>query len=56
MELKGPRQSAKCAHNLSEVIFMATCSLLCGADGCNAIAFFARMREGWFRQFLCRTC
>ena len=52
MELKDPRQSAKCTHNLGEVIFMATCALLCGADDWNAIAFFAKVREGWFRQYL----
>lgn len=52
MELNDPRQSAKCTHNLGEVIFMTTCALLCGADDWNAIAFFAKMREGWFRQYL----
>jgi predicted transposase YbfD/YdcC len=52
MQLKDPRQSAKCTHNLGEVVFMTTCALLCGADDWNAIHLFASEREEWFRKFL----
>jgi predicted transposase YbfD/YdcC len=52
MQLKDPRQSAKCTHNLGEVVFMTTCALLCGADDWNAIHLFAKEREEWFRQYL----
>ncbi|MBR9829639.1 MAG: transposase family protein [Oceanospirillales bacterium] len=31
---------------------VTTCALLCGADDWNAIALFAKVREGWFRQYL----
>lgn len=52
MALEDPRQAAKCTHDLGEVVFMATCGLLCGADDWNAIALFAEVREEWFRQYL----
>lgn len=52
MQLKDPRQAAKCTHNLGEVVFMTTCALLCGADDWNGIEFFAHEREDWFRQYL----
>ena len=52
MQLKDPRQSAKCTHNLGEVVFMTTCALLCGADDWQAIHLFASERQEWFRQYL----
>ena len=52
MQLDDPRQSAKCTHDLGEVVFMTTCALLCGADDWHAIQFFASEREEWFRKFL----
>lgn len=52
MQLKDPRQPAKCSHDLGEVVFMTTCALLCGADDWNGIEFFAHEREDWFRQYL----
>ena len=35
------RQSAKCTHNLSEVVFMALCAMICGFDSWSEIALFA---------------
>lgn len=46
------RQSAKCTHNLSEVVFMALCAMMCGFDSWSEIALFAEERERWFRRWL----
>jgi predicted transposase YbfD/YdcC len=47
-----PRLQAKCSHILSEVVFMATCAMMCGFDSWSEIALFAQERETWFRQWL----
>ncbi|WP_392384605.1 ISAs1 family transposase [Marinomonas primoryensis] len=52
MQLDDPRQSAKCSHDLGEVIFMTTCAILCGADDWEAITLFAETRKAWFKQYL----
>lgn len=51
-QLPDPRQASKCRHLFGEVIFMALCGLLCGADDWNAIAYYAREKEDWFRKYL----
>lgn len=51
-QLPDPRQSNKCSHRFSEVIFMAVCGILCGADDWNSIELYARTREDWFRRYL----
>ena len=50
--LDDPRQQAKCKHDLGEVVFMATCAMLCGADDWESIALFAQTREKWFKRTL----
>ena len=50
--LPDPRLSAKCSHVLSEVIFMATCAMMCGFDTWSEITLFAKEREQWFRRWL----
>lgn len=46
------RDPKKVTHVLAEVIFMATCAILCGADDWNSMRMFALTREEWFRQHL----
>lgn len=47
-----PRLQAKCSHILSEVVFMATCAMMCGFDSWSEITLFAQEREKWFRRWL----
>ena len=47
-----PRLRSKCSHVLSEVVFMATCAMLCGFDTWTEIALFSKEREEWFRKWL----
>lgn len=51
-QLPDPRQAKKCRHLFSEVVFMALCGILCGADDWNSIELYARTREEWFRRYL----
>ncbi|MHB8765465.1 MAG: ISAs1 family transposase [Deferrisomatales bacterium] len=39
-------------HLLLELIIIALCAVLCGADGWVEVAQFGRAKEGWFRRFL----
>lgn len=50
--LPDPRLQAKCSHVLSEVVFMATCAMMCGFDTWSEITLFAKEREQWFRRWL----
>lgn len=47
-----PRFQPKCSHILSEVVFMATCAMMCGFDTWSEISLFAQEREQWFRRWL----
>ena len=52
MTFTDERDPNNTTHILSEVLFMATCAILCGADDWNSIRMFAVTREEWFRQHL----
>jgi predicted transposase YbfD/YdcC len=39
-------------HNLLDILMIALCAVVCGADDCEEIAEFGRANEGWFRTFL----
>ncbi|MCP5517662.1 MAG: transposase family protein [Verrucomicrobiales bacterium] len=42
-------------HELPDILVIAICSLLCGAEGFNAMEDFGKAKEPWFRQFLSRN-
>ena len=50
--LSDNRESKKCTHIMSEVMFMSICAILCGADDWNSIRQFCETREHWFRKHL----
>ena len=50
--LKDPRMLSKNEHNLLDVVVIATCGIICGADDWVSIAEFGRSKESWFRTFL----
>jgi hypothetical protein len=39
-------------HPLVEIVMIAPCGVLCGADDSVAIEAFAQEKEGWLRTFL----
>lgn len=50
--LQDPRLLARTSHNLFEVIFIAVCGYICGANSWAGIHEFALEREWWLRQWL----
>jgi predicted transposase YbfD/YdcC len=51
-KVKDPRVARTRRHPLSNILVMALCAALCGADGFKAMALFARSRASFFRRFL----
>lgn len=51
-KLKDPRMDRTKRHSLSDIIGIAICAVICGADGWTQIEMFGKSREKWFRTFL----
>jgi len=51
-EIEDPRIERQKQHQLLDVIVIAICAVLCGADDWVAIETFGRAKEAWFRRFL----
>jgi predicted transposase YbfD/YdcC len=51
-ELDDPRESAGRRHKLLDIIAIAVCATICGADNWVAIAAFGQSKEAWLRTFL----
>jgi predicted transposase YbfD/YdcC len=51
-ELPDPRREQGRIHQLDEIVFMAICAVLCGADSWEEIAAYARSKFDWLKTFL----
>jgi hypothetical protein len=51
-ELKYPRSGRTVDHYLMDILTIAICGVICGADDWVAIEEFGRAKEEWFRTFL----
>lgn len=51
-DLPDPRVEGRCDHKLVDIILIAICGVLCGADSWVGIATVGKAKESWFRQFL----
>ena len=47
-----PRSARQTRHNLSELLAVAVCAVLCGADDFVDIALWGRSKLAWLRRFL----
>ncbi len=47
-----PRMEGKCKHKLVDMIAIAICAILCGADDWNGIESFGKAKKDWFETFL----
>ncbi len=52
MVVHDPRIDRAKKHNLVDIIMIALCATICGADGWEEIEIFAEKREDWFKKFL----
>src|ERR1700728_103546 len=50
--LPDPRRAGKVQHPLINLIVMAVCAVIAGADDFSEIAAFAKERRDWFARFL----
>jgi predicted transposase YbfD/YdcC len=50
--LPDPRRNHGKIHQLDEIIFMAICAVLCGADSWLDIAEYAESKKDWLKTFL----
>ncbi len=50
-ELEDPRWYNK-RHQLMDILVIAICAAICGADGWADVELFGKTREGWLRGFL----
>ncbi|MEA5544552.1 ISAs1 family transposase [Limnoraphis robusta CCNP1324] len=51
-ELADPRVEGRCDHKLLDMIIIAVCAVICGADSWVGIETFAKAKESWLRTFL----
>jgi len=51
-ELPDPRVERTKLHNLEDILVIAICALLCGADSFEDMEVFGDAKEEWFRTFL----
>ena len=51
-DLADPRQEDRCDHKLIDILFIAVCAVICGADGFTEMEEFGMAKETWLRQFL----
>jgi DDE_Tnp_1-associated len=50
--LVDPRLEDRCDHKLIDILFIAVCAAICGADGFTDMEEFGIAKENWLRQFL----
>jgi len=51
-DLPDPRVKGRCDHKLMDILIIAVCAALCGADSWVGVETVARAKEAWFRQYL----
>jgi hypothetical protein len=47
-----PRVERTKRHLLIDILVIAICAVICGADDWVAVAAFGRAKQGWFKAFL----
>ena len=51
-DLEDPRVVGRTSHHLLDIVVIAICGVLCGADSWVAIEQFGKAKEAWLREFL----
>ena len=51
-EMPDPRRQAGRRHYLSDILAIAICAVVCGADEFSAMAEFGRAKRRWFKKYL----
>ena len=51
-KIEDPRINRQRRHNLLDIIAIAICASIAGADGWTHVANFGKSKEAWLRTFL----
>lgn len=51
-EIDDPRKDKGKRHKLTDIIAIAVCSAICGANKWTEVTFIAKEKEGWLKRFL----
>ena len=51
-EVKDPRVERTKLHHLSDILAIALCAVICGADSWTEVELFGKAKFGWLRTFL----
>ncbi len=51
-EVPDPRVQGRCLHKLSDVLFIAICTLISNGEDCHDMVSFALEREDWLRNLI----
>jgi len=51
-DMDDPRVVGRCTYSLKEVVLIAVCAVLCGAESWTEIEEFGESKHEWLRQFL----
>ena len=51
-ELADPRVVGRCDHLFIEIILIAVCGVLCGAESWSEIEEFGKAKQAWLKQYL----
>ena len=51
-DLQDPRTGNATRHLLLEVLMIALCAMLCGAEGCVDMAAFGKAKQSFLKRFL----
>lgn len=51
-KVSDPRIGNATRHKLMDIIVIAICAVVCGADGWSDVALFGKSKLKWFRTFL----
>ncbi len=51
-ELEDPRIDRQKQHKLTDVLVIAICAILCGANDWVAVETFGKAKQEWFQEFL----
>jgi predicted transposase YbfD/YdcC len=55
-EMEDPRFAHLCLHKLIDIVVIAICAVICGADNWVEIAAFGRTKYDWLKKFLELPC
>lgn len=50
--MRDPRVVGRTAHELTDILFLTLCAVLCGMDDWESIEEWGKEREDWLRQFV----